>query len=138
MTSFIIPRKQSTSHMTGCVMSVLSNHSNLEGIVQSALEISFESGWQQKLISCIIYSHFRRESGETRTYRGCVLKDLQKALLSKMNAASNQNTTFLFTSESVGEGHPGKFGVSNYQLSNAYSFFNFYMERLQFSYMVHY
>jgi hypothetical protein len=30
-----------------------------------------------------------------------------------MNAASN-NTTFLFTSESVGEGHPGKFMLRYY------------------------
>ena len=102
-------------------MSVLSNHRNLEGIGQSALEIPFESGWQQKLIPCIICSHFRREWGAIRTCTGCVLKYLQKALLSKMNAASNQNTTFLFTSESVGEGHPGKFEVLNYELSNAYS-----------------
>lgn len=27
----------------------------------------------------------------------------------KMNTTDTQNNTFLFTSESVGEGHPGKF-----------------------------
>jgi hypothetical protein len=38
---------------------------------------------------------------------------LQETLYTKMNAASN-NTAFLFTSESVGEGHPGKFMLRYY------------------------
>ena len=40
----------------------------------------------------------------------------------KMNNPDTQNNTFLFTSESVGEGHPGKLQKFNSSVNRAFQF----------------